>query len=110
MKNQFGHGVADSAAPGLQHLSQRRLLWAGHSRPPNGRWPVARLARVAQVGATKEWSGPRHAPRSRPWRRCRHIRLDRPNVGHLVEMFDAIADENEVIATENEAPREQITH
>ncbi|MFD4604085.1 tyrosine recombinase XerC [Streptomyces sp. NPDC058464] len=40
--------------------------------------------------------------------RIGHVRLDRLNVGHLVEMFDAIADENEVIAAENEARREQI--
>ncbi|MEW1676000.1 tyrosine-type recombinase/integrase [Streptomyces noursei] len=36
------------------------------------------------------------------------IRLDRLNVRHLVEMFDAIADENEVIAAENAARREQV--
>ncbi|NGO70724.1 site-specific integrase [Streptomyces boncukensis] len=36
-----------------------------------------------------------------------HIRLDRLNVGHLVAMFDAIADQNEVIAAENEARRAQ---
>ncbi|WP_060884112.1 site-specific integrase [Streptomyces caniscabiei] len=40
--------------------------------------------------------------------RLGHVRLDRLNVGHLVEMFDSIADENEVIAAENEARREQI--
>ncbi|MFD5252878.1 tyrosine recombinase XerC [Streptomyces bobili] len=40
--------------------------------------------------------------------RIGHIRLDRLNVGHLVEMFDGIADDNEVIAAENEARREQI--
>ncbi|MFD9136202.1 tyrosine recombinase XerC [Streptomyces bottropensis] len=40
--------------------------------------------------------------------RIGQVRLDRLNVGHLVEMFDAIADENEVIASENEARREQI--
>lgn len=40
--------------------------------------------------------------------RIGHVRLDRLNVGHLVEMFDAIADENEVIAAENAARREQI--
>lgn len=40
--------------------------------------------------------------------RIGRVRLDRLNVGHLVEMFDAIADENEVIAAENEARREQI--
>jgi integrase len=40
--------------------------------------------------------------------RIGHVRLDRLNVGHLVEMFDAIADDNEVIAAENEARREQI--
>ncbi|SFD12316.1 site-specific integrase [Streptomyces aidingensis] len=37
-----------------------------------------------------------------------NIRLDRLNVGHLVRMFDAIADANEVIAAENLARREQI--
>ncbi|MFI5657930.1 tyrosine recombinase XerC [Streptomyces sp. NPDC051684] len=37
-----------------------------------------------------------------------HIRLDRLNVGHLVEMFDAIADENEVITAENAARHEQV--
>ncbi|MFC8626342.1 site-specific integrase [Streptomyces anulatus] len=40
--------------------------------------------------------------------RIGHIRLDRLNVGHLVEMFDGIADDNEVIAAENQARREQI--
>ncbi|MFZ3595908.1 site-specific integrase [Streptomyces sp. BH104] len=40
--------------------------------------------------------------------RIGHIRLDRLNVGHLVEMFDAIADENEVITAENAARHEQI--
>ncbi|OEV30447.1 integrase [Streptomyces nanshensis] len=40
--------------------------------------------------------------------RIGHIRLDRLNVGHLVEMFDAISDTNEVIATENEARDEQV--
>ncbi|MGC0317323.1 site-specific integrase [Kitasatospora acidiphila] len=37
-----------------------------------------------------------------------HLRLDRLNVGHLVEMFDAIADENETIEAENQARREQV--
>lgn len=36
-----------------------------------------------------------------------HLRLDKLNVGHLVEMFDAIADQNEVIRAENAARREQ---
>ncbi|MEU3499227.1 site-specific integrase [Streptomyces hundungensis] len=40
--------------------------------------------------------------------RIGHVRLDRLNVGHLVEMFDAIADENEVIASENAARLAQI--
>ncbi|MGW2539459.1 site-specific integrase [Kitasatospora sp. NPDC001574] len=40
--------------------------------------------------------------------RLGHLRLDRLNAGHLVEMFDAIADENEVIAAENRARREQV--
>ncbi|QIB44918.1 tyrosine-type recombinase/integrase [Streptomyces aureoverticillatus] len=40
--------------------------------------------------------------------RIGHVRLDRLNVGHLVEMFDAIADANEIIAAENQARREQI--
>lgn len=42
--------------------------------------------------------------------RIGHIRLDRLNVGHLVEMFDAIADDNENIAAENQARHEQIAH
>jgi integrase len=37
-----------------------------------------------------------------------HVRLDRLHVGHLVELFDAIADQNEVILAENKARREQI--
>ncbi|PJN22394.1 tyrosine recombinase XerC [Kitasatospora sp. CB02891] len=37
-----------------------------------------------------------------------HLRLDRLNAGHLQEMFDAIADENEVITAENQARREQV--
>ncbi|MER7517029.1 site-specific integrase [Streptomyces sp. NPDC126499] len=40
--------------------------------------------------------------------RIGHIRLDRLNVGQLVEMFDGIADDNEVIAAENQARREQV--
>lgn len=39
--------------------------------------------------------------------RIGHIRLDRLNVVHLVEMFDGIADDNEVIAAEDQARREQ---
>lgn len=40
--------------------------------------------------------------------RIGHIRLDRLHVGHLVEMFDAIALQNEVIEAENLARSEQI--
>lgn len=36
-----------------------------------------------------------------------HILLDRLNVGHLVEFFDAIDTENETIETQNEQRREQ---
>ncbi|MDT3395476.1 tyrosine-type recombinase/integrase [Streptomyces sp. B1866] len=39
--------------------------------------------------------------------RIGHLALDRLNVGHLVEMFDAIADENEAIEAENAERREQ---
>jgi integrase len=39
--------------------------------------------------------------------RIGHYRLDRLNVGHVQEMFDAIADESDVIRAENEARREQ---
>ncbi|MEU8728729.1 tyrosine-type recombinase/integrase [Streptomyces tendae] len=39
--------------------------------------------------------------------RLGHYRLDRLNVGHVQEMFDAIADESDVIRAENEARREQ---
>ncbi|MEU3318890.1 site-specific integrase [Streptomyces sp. NPDC006785] len=39
--------------------------------------------------------------------RIGHLQLDRLNVGHLVEMFDAINDNNEVIEAENEERREQ---
>ncbi|MEU9793789.1 tyrosine-type recombinase/integrase [Streptomyces sparsogenes] len=39
--------------------------------------------------------------------RIGHLRLDRLNVGHLVEMFDAIAEESEAIEAENQARREQ---
>jgi integrase len=37
-----------------------------------------------------------------------HIRLDKLGVGHLVTMFDAIADASEVVAAENKARHEQI--
>lgn len=40
--------------------------------------------------------------------RIGHHRLDRLNASHLVEMFDAIADQNEVIQAENQARREQV--
>ncbi|MFJ8109948.1 tyrosine recombinase XerC [Streptomyces sp. NPDC096132] len=36
-----------------------------------------------------------------------HYRLDRVNVGHVQAMFDAIADQADVIRAENEARREQ---
>jgi len=36
-----------------------------------------------------------------------HYRLDRLNVGHVQEMFDAIADQADVTRAENEARREQ---
>ncbi|MCP9209316.1 site-specific integrase [Streptomyces sp. NEAU-Y11] len=39
--------------------------------------------------------------------RIGHLRLDRLNVGHLVEMFDAIAEDSETIEAENQARREQ---
>jgi integrase len=39
--------------------------------------------------------------------RIGHLRLDKLNVGHLVEMFDGIADQSEVTAAENAARREQ---
>lgn len=39
--------------------------------------------------------------------RIGHIRLDRLSVAHLEAMFDAIADESDVIRAENEARREQ---
>ncbi|KUN91905.1 site-specific integrase [Streptomyces caeruleatus] len=40
--------------------------------------------------------------------RIGHLRLDRLNVGHVQEMFDAIADESDVIRAENQARREQV--
>ncbi|MGW4388245.1 tyrosine-type recombinase/integrase [Streptomyces sp. NPDC004685] len=40
--------------------------------------------------------------------RIGHIRLDRLTVGHLQEMFDAIADEADVIRAENAARHEQV--
>ena len=39
--------------------------------------------------------------------RIGHLRLDRLGVGNVQEMFDAIADESDVIRAENEARREQ---
>ncbi|MEU5091684.1 tyrosine-type recombinase/integrase [Streptomyces sp. NPDC021356] len=39
--------------------------------------------------------------------RIGHYRLDRLNVGHIQEMFEAIADESDVIRAENAARREQ---
>lgn len=40
--------------------------------------------------------------------RIGHLRLDRLNVGHLVEMFDGIDEDNETIAVENAERREQV--
>ncbi|WP_405804743.1 hypothetical protein [Streptomyces sp. NBC_01187] len=40
--------------------------------------------------------------------RIGHIRLDRLNLGRLVEMFDVIVDENETIAAEDAERREQV--
>ncbi|WP_086809863.1 site-specific integrase [Streptomyces reticuliscabiei] len=40
--------------------------------------------------------------------RIGHLRLDRLRVSHLGEMFDAIADDNETIVTENADRREQM--
>ncbi|WP_301126672.1 hypothetical protein [Streptomyces cacaoi] len=43
-----------------------------------------------------------------PKPRIGHLRLDRLNVGHLVEMFDAIEDQNEEILVENANRCEQV--
>ncbi|MEU5442735.1 site-specific integrase [Streptomyces griseofuscus] len=40
--------------------------------------------------------------------RIGHLRLDRLSVGHVQAMFDAIADESDVIRAENAARREQV--
>jgi integrase len=40
--------------------------------------------------------------------RIGHVRLDRLNINHLVEMFDGIDDENKVIRSENSARRVQV--
>lgn len=40
--------------------------------------------------------------------RIGHLRLDRLNVGHLVDMFARIADESDVVRAENAARREQV--
>ncbi|NUS74957.1 MAG: tyrosine-type recombinase/integrase [Streptomyces sp.] len=40
--------------------------------------------------------------------RIGHIRLDRLSVGHVADMFDAIADESDALRAANEARREQV--
>ncbi|GAA3301408.1 tyrosine-type recombinase/integrase [Streptomyces cinereospinus] len=40
--------------------------------------------------------------------RIGHLRLDRLSVGHVQDMFDAIADDSDTVRAENEARREQL--
>ncbi|MER6956048.1 site-specific integrase [Streptomyces sp. NPDC000618] len=86
---------------------QRRL---GVGVPLDGKATVAEwLDRWMATKKTRPTTNNGYASHIRVHLRPRigHLRLDRLTVGHVEEMFDAIADEADVIRAENTARREQ---
>ncbi|MBT2492138.1 site-specific integrase [Streptomyces sp. ISL-96] len=101
--------VADEKAPLPDIEETRRRLRAGldlTGRRTVGEWLDQWLASKKTRKTTTNGYASHIRVHLKP--RIGHIRLDRLNVGHLVEMFDAIADANEVIEAENRARRDQI--
>lgn len=101
--------VADEKTPLPDVEEVRRRLRAGidlSGRMAVGEWLDAWLAGKKTRKTTTNSYASHIRIHLKP--RIGHIRLDRLNVGHLVEMFDAIADENETIAAENQARQGQV--
>lgn len=101
--------VADERAPLPDIEETRRRLKAGLNltgRRTVGDWLDQWLASKKTRKTTTNGYASHIRVHLKP--RIGHIRLDRLNVSHLVEMFDAIADANEVIEAENRARRDQI--
>ncbi|MGW3560456.1 tyrosine-type recombinase/integrase [Streptomyces sp. NPDC000963] len=101
--------VGDEKAPLPEIEETRRRLRAGlglRGRLTVGEWLDAWFASKKRRRTTLNGYASHIRVHLKP--RIGHIRLDRLNVGHLVEMFDGIADDNEVITAENQARREQI--
>lgn len=101
--------VGDEKAPLPEVEETRRRLRAGlglRGRLTVGEWLDAWFASKKRRRTTLKGYESHIRIHLKP--RIGHIRLDRLNVGHLVEMFDGIADDNAVIAAENQARREQI--
>ncbi|MFI5984300.1 tyrosine recombinase XerC [Streptomyces sp. NPDC051555] len=101
--------VADEKAPLPDVEETRRRLRAGTSLLGSitvGEWLDRWLASKKTRKTTTNGYASHIRVHLRP--RIGHLRLDRLNVAHLVEMFDALADANEAIEAHNLARREQI--
>ncbi|MEU6001621.1 site-specific integrase [Streptomyces sp. NPDC047197] len=101
--------VADEKAPLPDTEETRRRLRAGlplRGATTVGEWLGTWIAAKKRRKTTLNGYASHIRVHLKP--RIGHLRLDRLHVGHLVEMFDAIADENENIAAENQDRREQI--
>ncbi|WP_327703600.1 site-specific integrase [Streptomyces decoyicus] len=105
----FLQGLMTSRAPIPETAEVSRRLGVGV--PLDGRMTVEQWLEVwmasKKTRATTNRSYRSHI-KAHLIPRIGHLRLDRLSVGHLGEMFDAIADESEVIAAENAARHEQI--
>lgn len=96
-----------SPLPGLEDT--RRKLHAGQSLTVHltvGEWLDLWLATKKTRTTTTNGYRSHIAVHIKP--RLGRIRLDKLTSGHVQAMFDAIADENEVIVAENAARREQV--
>ncbi|MEU9117254.1 site-specific integrase [Streptomyces sp. NPDC048483] len=101
--------VADEKAPLPDTEETRRRLRAGLALRGSltvGEWVDSWFASKKRRKTTLNGYASHIRVHLKP--RIGHIRLDRLNVGHLVEMFDALALQNEAIEAENEARRAQM--
>ncbi|WP_326599210.1 hypothetical protein [Streptomyces sp. NBC_01803] len=102
--------VARDRKPLPDRKEPQRRLAAGQpftSRMTVGEWLDSWIASRKSIRRTTQHGYASHS-RLHLKPRIGRVRLDRLNLTHLIRMFDAIADENEVIAAENQARREQV--
>jgi integrase len=97
-----------SALPDVEKT--RKRLHRGHELAPGrtvGEWLDEWAEAKRKVRRATTLNGYEGHIRVHLKPRIGHIRLDRLGVGHLVEMFDGIDEQNETTAAENAARREQ---